>query len=177
MKVSKAILLFLISFNLLASNWMPVSKIQENSEQGFQLEKDCIAISGEQCIDVGDKPELIKLGMFTLSDHYLKSNENVCIDSCEAEFEELICDDGSYEKIKNIDLSQVYCVKSAGKKIVIDIDSYNVKILADQEKSEQRKLKKNKLKKDTFLKILPTLTNKELKSLMDDELSDEELGL
>lgn len=51
-------LAFLISFSAMASNWMPVSKIQSQSVQAYQLESECLK-TGEQCIDVGDDPRVV----------------------------------------------------------------------------------------------------------------------
>ena len=47
---------------------MPVSKIQAQSSQGFQIKETCETISREQCLDVGNEPEIISLGFFTLED-------------------------------------------------------------------------------------------------------------
>lgn len=63
----KLLFLTLISFSAFGSDWMPLSNIQSNSSQAYQLESDCKK-SGEQCLDVGDEPEIVKLGFFTLSD-------------------------------------------------------------------------------------------------------------
>lgn len=120
----KFLILLLLSFHAFGSNWMPISKIQSQSVQAYGLEKECINRSQEQCIDVGDAPQIIQLGMFELQDHYLKSNTTECESDCEDEFSELTCDDESFEKIKNTDLSQVYCTKLAGKKLIKDEQSY-----------------------------------------------------
>lgn len=62
----KSILLLLaFSFLTMASNWMPISKIQPGATSAFELKSDCEK-SGEVCLDV--IPEVVKLGYFSLED-------------------------------------------------------------------------------------------------------------
>jgi hypothetical protein len=117
----KLIILLLISLPTLASNWVPVSKIESRSSQAYQLKADCENRSGEQCLDVGDRFEQVALGYATLQDHYEKTKTETCADpqDCEAKFQALDCTQ-EYAKIKNLDLLQVYCTKLVGKKLVLD---------------------------------------------------------
>lgn len=62
----KFILIFILTMPVFASNWMPLSKIQSQSNQAFQLKADCEK-SGEQCLDVGDEPQVVTLGFYSLS--------------------------------------------------------------------------------------------------------------
>lgn len=118
--------LLLISFSAMASNWMPLSKIQSLSNQAYQLQSSCEA-TGEQCFDVGDEPQIVSLGFVSLEDNYLKADEQSCLDAedCSAKFLALVCTEEDWTKIQNNDLLQVYCVKLAGKNLVKDLDSFN----------------------------------------------------
>jgi hypothetical protein len=122
----KSLLLFLISFSAMASNWMPLSKIQSLSTQAYQLQSTCEA-TGEQCLDVGEEPGIVSLGFVSLEDNYLKSETLDCVDveDCSAKFLALVCPGEDWTKIQNNDLLQVYCVKLAGKKLVKDLESFD----------------------------------------------------
>lgn len=122
----KTLLIFLLSFSAQASNWMPVSKIQSNSTQAYQLESECVKQSQEQCLDVGNQPQKVALGYASLEDEYLKADSQACLNQadCDLKFTELTCSQQDWQKIKNIDLLEVYCVKLIGKKLTLDEASW-----------------------------------------------------
>lgn len=139
MKTFILILVFLISFSALASNWIPVSKITQGSKIAYQLESECQK-TGEQCLDVGDSPDHVSLGFITTEDKFLKSQEEACLDEvdCESKFQALTCENFEQTKIKNLNLLEVYCVQPDGKKLVIDsaaIASYQAQQIAQAEQS------------------------------------------
>lgn len=119
----KILIAFFISLSAMASNWVPVDKIQSQSAQAYQLESSC---PGE-CLDIGNDPEALTAGFISLEDFYLKQSESSCSDSsdCDAKFVALVCPANDWTKIKNLELLQVYCVKLAGKKIVLDESGFN----------------------------------------------------
>ena len=162
----------------MASNWMPLSIIQSKSNQAYQLKIDCEK-SGEQCLDVGDEPEIVSLGFTSLENDYLKSDTQSCesVEDCDSKFLVLVCSENDYEKIKNLDLMQVYCVKLAGKKIVKNSEGFQAKKLSDEDKLDKRAKKKTKIAKDALLKMYPSLSPKEIKALMNEDLTDAELGI
>lgn len=120
----KFIVLFLISFSIFA-NTIPISEVVKaismepnagsvSCEQ--KPEEECLSYSG---ID-WNYAELIDNEVI---DYISKLNETSCSDiaDCDAKFITASCDP-FYEKIKNYDLLQVYCVKNImkidGKKLV-----------------------------------------------------------
>lgn len=133
----KFLILFL-SLSAQASNWMPISKIDAQSNQAYQLESECQRQSGEQCLDVGNEPQKVALGFASAEDHYLKENTESCLDEidCEQTFQNLSCNE-DYQKIKNLDLLQVYCTKLVGKKLVLDEASWQAYQSAQNLASQQ----------------------------------------
>lgn len=139
------ILFFIFSFSAMASNWVPVSVIQSKGSAGFQLEADCKTSSHEQCIDVGNDPSAISLGMALLSDEMVddmaspiwatRSMVEQCSDEadCKARHEIKQCTDGrsSYYSVDDL---EVWCnkiigynKKASGKKILsIDQDALTI---------------------------------------------------
>jgi len=118
----KYLFLILITTNVFASNWMPLSKIQALSSQAYQLESDCKKQSQEQCLDVGNSPEIVSLGFTSLTDKFSKSQVEACLDAddCETKFQALICEDSQETSIKNLDLLEVYCSKFLYKELAIN---------------------------------------------------------
>lgn len=120
----KYLFLLLISLNCFASNWMPLSKIQSQSSQAHQLESDCLK-SGEQCLDVGNEPEVVQLGFFSLQDAMGDDFENPIweaeseIDPCDGESaceianRSKACPD-QYSKFIDQNFSRIYCTKIIG---------------------------------------------------------------
>jgi len=117
----KFLILLLVSLTASASNWMPLSKIQSQSLQAYQLEEDCTKL-GEQCLDVGDEPEIVKEGFTSLQDNYSKSEVESCLDEadCQSKHEAKICTDSGETSIKNLELLEVYCSKFLSKSLVKD---------------------------------------------------------
>lgn len=119
-------LIFLISFSATASNWMPVSKIQSQSVQAYQLEQDCKK-SGEQCLDVGDEPQIVSLGLVSLvNDWGPESDVEECLDEsdCIAKEEAKVCP-GSLYKFRSNDHTKVYCVELLGKALVKNLAGFS----------------------------------------------------
>lgn len=114
----------LISFSALASNWMPISKIESKSSQAYQLELDCLK-TGEQCIDVGSEPYAISLGFGILTPILEDDFENPiwgsrsmivkCADEtdCIAIHETRECVDGR-TSFYSVDDLEVWCNKIVG---------------------------------------------------------------
>jgi len=120
----KYLFLILITTQTMASNWMPISKIQALSSEAHQLEESC-AKSGEQCLDVGDEPQIVKLGFVSLEDNFTKTEVEVCLDEvdCQAKHEAKVCLDGV--SIKNLDLLEVYCSRFSHKSLVKNLTAFN----------------------------------------------------
>lgn len=120
----KIIILILISFSVSASNWVPISKIQDKSPAGYQMENDCRK-TGEQCLDVGDEPEIVKLGLFSLEDVMGNDGDKPIWGSrslispcsgeedCKAKALAKSCIDGR-EPYYNAEYSEVWCNKITG---------------------------------------------------------------
>lgn len=147
------ILLFLISFNLHASNWLNHSKIKSGSVEAYSLKSDCERISQEKCYDLESYPSSVFSEATILVDDYSKpiydqkdtqscSNET----ECTAKFVALVCSENLYQKIKNIDLLQVYCVKLAGyekkEEKIISLDPNKVSAWESQKAIEAQKATK-----------------------------------
>ena len=113
--------LILLSTPVFGDNWMPVSKIQSKALSAYQLESECLK-TGEQCLNVGDEPEIVKEGFAVVQDNYLKADMQECEseEDCDTKFLALVCSENDFEKIKNYNLLQVYCTKFAGKVLVKD---------------------------------------------------------
>lgn len=141
MKIFLTAALISISFTTMASNWMPVSKIESKSSQAYQLESECKK-SGEQCLDIGDEPLVVTKGFFTLSEvteddlsEPLWGSRSM-IESCDGEDDckikavEKNCAD-EREAFYNADYSETWCNKIVGymqkstgvKSILIDLQA------------------------------------------------------
>lgn len=119
----KYLIFTLILFSNLvhAENWLNHSKIKSGSVEAYSLKSDCERISGEECFDLGDNPSSVFSEVDVEVDdyskpNYLKADTQSCLDEpdCSAKFLALVCTQNDYDKIKNLDLLQVYCVKLAG---------------------------------------------------------------
>lgn len=137
-------LLFLVSFNLQASNYMAKSEILDHGNQAFTFKADCERVKSQECIDVGNYPSSVYSEVDVEVDdyskpNYLKADTQSCLSEsdCSAKFLALVCTQNDYEKIKNLDLLQVYCVKLAGyeKKYekTIQLDSQKLSAWQSQE--------------------------------------------
>jgi hypothetical protein len=119
----KHLILITILFSNLANaeNWLNHSKILNNSKEAFSLQSDCEKISGEKCYDLGDYPSSVYEEVdSSVSDYskpiYSKLDTQSCLNEsdCSSKFIALTCSQIDYEKIKNLDLLQIYCVKLTG---------------------------------------------------------------
>lgn len=113
-------LLCLLSFTAFASNWVPVSKIESQSAQAYQLQSECQK-SGEQCLDVGDEPEVVSKGFASIEDDWsAKTQVESCEgqEACQSALEALVCEVGQ-AFIKG-DFTEVYCSANLGKKLVVN---------------------------------------------------------
>lgn len=138
----KYLFLAFITLNVMASNWMPLSKIESLSSQAHQLEADCKK-SGEQCLDVGDEPEIVKLGFTSLAPamgddtskpiYEAESQVEVCsgIEECQTQLNLKTCGDG-YLKFIDAEYTKTYCTtvtgfeqKEVGKALVKDLTAFN----------------------------------------------------
>lgn len=130
-----------------------MSKIESKSIQGYQLESDCLK-SGEECFDVGDEPQAISLGFVSVEDNYLKADTEDCSDEadCTAKFVALVCSQDDWQKINNIELLQVYCVKLAGKKLVKDVSGFNAYKATQTAKAQINQIIANGAKADADCK-------------------------
>lgn len=118
----KTLILFLISFSALASNWAPISKIQSQSLEAYQLKSDCESRSQEQCIDIGDEPEALKQGFVSLENDWGPEQEVEACDGqmlCQSALEAKSCK-GGLQKFIDQAFTKVYCVQLIGKKLVKD---------------------------------------------------------
>lgn len=61
------ILFTLTSSHIFAANWVPLSQIKSGTVSAFQLESDCQR-SGEPCLDVGERPDLVTKGFVSVKD-------------------------------------------------------------------------------------------------------------
>lgn len=142
----KYLILTLILFSNLASagNWLNQSKIKLGSVEAYSLKSDCERVSGEKCFDLGDYPSSVYSEIDIQVDdytkpNYLKADTQACLDEsdCSAKFLALVCTENDYEKIKNLDLLQVYCVKLAGyekkNEKTIQLDSEKLSAWQSQE--------------------------------------------
>lgn len=120
------ILVSLVSFSVMASNWVPISKIQSHSSQAFQIESDCKSRSQEECLDVGDEPEIVSLGFVTeVKDSYSAQSEiEICDgqEDCQAKLEQKSCEDG--QAFIDAEYSKIYCSKYLGKILVKDLAGF-----------------------------------------------------
>ncbi len=116
------LILLLISFGCLASNWMPESKIIPGSSVAYQMKADCEK-TGETCFDVGDRPELVKLGLASIQDRCSEptnvtpcDNEEACaaaqVGLCEAPAT-------AFYRMTGLGLGEAYCTICA-KEVVLD---------------------------------------------------------
>ncbi len=133
----KHLIIFLISFSAMASNWMPLSQIQSQGTQGYQLESDCRRY-GEQCLDVGDEPGVVKLGFYNLNDVMgddttkpiwgVRSLIEACSGDhdCRAKALAKVCVDGR-EPYYNAEYSEVWCNKITGYEQKVVGKSFSVK--------------------------------------------------
>ena len=146
-------ILLLLSLSAYGSNWVPISKIQSQSPQAYQLESECLK-TGEQCLDIGDEPQALSLGFVSLEDNYLKSDAQDCADEsdCDTKFVALACSQNDWTKIKNLELLQVYCVKLAGKKLVKDVSGFNAHKASEQSKAQINQIIANGAKADADCK-------------------------
>jgi hypothetical protein len=135
-------LLFLslfFSITSMASNWMPVSKIQPGATQAYQLESDCMK-SGEQCLDVGDEPGLVKEGFASLTDVMGDDVENP-IWAAESEVESC----SGQEECYSMRASKV-CSGEPGMQIFVDeiyTKVYCTKVVGYQQKAVAKALVKD----------------------------------
>lgn len=101
---------YLVSFSALASNWMPVSKVDLGYTQAFQLQKDCENRSSEKCVDVGNNPALVSEGVITVSQTWsAKTQVAACSGqaSCEEQLASLYCSVG--QPFISEDYTETYC--------------------------------------------------------------------
>lgn len=134
----RILILILICFNINASQWIPSDSVGIEQLGNFSIlpsmercekvnKRSCEEIIGrynyrtfvraDQMVDDSTKPIYDKIDMSTCSD----------ISDCDTRHLALVCSGYGYEKIKNYDLLQVYCIKvvgyekkPSGKKIVIE---------------------------------------------------------
>lgn len=127
-----------------AENWLNHSKIKSGSIEAYSLKSDCERVSGESCFNIGDYPTSVYSEVEIEVDDlqnpiYSKNDTESCLsdEDCSAKFLALVCTQNDYEKIKNLDLLQVYCVKLAGyeKKYekTIQLDSQKLSAWQSQE--------------------------------------------
>lgn len=100
---------------LIAANWIPVSFIQSGKPQGAGTLEQCVQTFKETCLDVGETPGYVELGAYTVDTTILKQNTLSCesIEDCDAKFVsfDFNCPSQDWEKIKNYELLEVYCIK------------------------------------------------------------------
>lgn len=116
------ILLFVLSFSAMASNWMPLSVIQSQGSSGYSLESDCKK-TGEDCLDVGDEPGIVSAGKVSLVNDWGPEVESeVCEgqSDCEAKLESKVCTADNLQKFASEDWTRIYCVELLGKALVKD---------------------------------------------------------
>lgn len=115
-----------------AGNWMPVSKIQAQSSQAYELESECKSRSSEQCLDLGSDVEMVKLGMVSLvNDWGPESEVESCSDEsdCTAKLAAKSCPE-PLQKFADALWTKVYCVELLGKQIVKDSAAYTAHLSA-----------------------------------------------
>lgn len=100
---------------LISANWIPVSFIQSGKPQGAGTLEQCVQTFKETCLDVGENPSYVEVpGVFSVDTTILKQNTLTCTDeeNCDEIFNSLVssCPEG-FEKIKNYNLLEVYCIK------------------------------------------------------------------
>lgn len=120
----KYLFLALITFSTLASNFIPVSTIQNNTKAGYSLLADCQRASApdEICQDIGDQPlETYEVYTYEVDDEskpiYLaKQQIELCtnIADCNFKFLTFACLDESHFAVKNFDTLEIYCTKRIG---------------------------------------------------------------
>ena len=128
-------LALLVTTSALASNWVPVSKIQEKASVGYQLESSCLASSGEQCLDVGDEPDAVKF-ISLVDDWSGKYEVVVCVgeEECQQMLSTKICP--LSQAFIDQDFTHVYCSSLLGKKMVLDsagFASYKAQLQAQEQ--------------------------------------------
>lgn len=142
--ITVIILLVTIFSNSYAENWLNHSKIKSGSVEAYSLKTDCEKVSGEKCYDIGSYPSSVYSETDIEVDDYSKPTYSKidvtsCLDEadCSAKFLAKVCSQIDYNKIKNLDLLQVYCVKLAGyeKKYekTITLDSQKLSAWQSQE--------------------------------------------
>lgn len=122
----KLFLILFFSFTAMASNWMPVSKIESQSIQAFQLESECKK-SGEQCLDIGDEPAMLSSGFISLENDWgPESEEEACEgeSECQIALASKVCP-GALQKFISANYSKVYCIELLGKKSVKDLVGFS----------------------------------------------------
>lgn len=119
----KYLILTLVLFSNIthAENWLNDTKILASSKEAHSLKSDCERISNEKCYELGSYPSSVySRATIEVDDYsrpfYLKRDSEQCMDAfnCEEKFSLLSCSEVGFEKIKNLDLLQVYCVKLDG---------------------------------------------------------------
>jgi hypothetical protein len=141
------IIILLVSLSSLASTWMPVSVIQSKGSTSYALEADCLTSSGEQCLDLGQDPEMVKLGFATVENDWGPESEvETCDDeiSCQASLQEKVCP-GSLQKFIDANYTKVYCIELIGKKLIKDISGW-------QSHLSQQSALNGAIRKATFLR-------------------------
>lgn len=119
--------LVLISFTATASNWMPVSKIQSNSVEAYQLETECKSRSQEQCLDIGDEPEVVSAGFTDLQNDWGSEQGIEPCDGqilCQSALEAKSCS-APLQKFIDVDFTKVYCVELLGKVLIKDLSGFS----------------------------------------------------
>lgn len=120
------LLLCLFSFSALASNWMPISKIQSQSSQAYQLESECLK-SGEVCLDVGNSPDSVTLGYVTVVPESWgpKLDIEVCSGDIDCTDKLSVKECASGQKFIDENYTEVYCSVFSPASILLNSVGYN----------------------------------------------------
>ena len=155
--------LILLPF-IIAANWVPVSKIESREAAGAQTLESCVQTFRETCLDVGDQPDLVELGAYNVELTVAKANTVKCesIEDCDAKFlaYDYACPGGDWEKIKNYDLLEIYCVKPNTPALKVNevrlaeiVVERGAKVSQAKARQERRALLKKELKEVDIGKV------------------------
>lgn len=161
---------------LIAANWMPVSGIQSGKMEGYSLQSDCVTQKAEQCIDVGEEPQVVEAGLVSLEDVLeddlsspiweAKSEVEACEgeEDCRLKLAAKLCQDERTSLI-NETFTEVYCTQVVGfnqkvgsKKLIIDTAAWES---LKQQKAQQAQAQaiKNQVKnlRECLTAVMDTL--------------------
>jgi hypothetical protein len=94
---------------------------------GIPTRAECKARSQEQCLDIGDEPEILSAGFVQLQNDWGPEQEVELCDGqmlCQSALEQKTCS-SSLQKFISADFTKVYCVELLGKHLVKDLSGFS----------------------------------------------------